>query len=259
MRLKLIACKALFREASLIAAQSENFIDATYLRQGLHDTPDLLRRAIQDEIDRVESGDDIHTYSARYDRRDFDAILLGYGLCSNGIVGVGSKKYPVVVPRAHDCITLYLGSKEAYAAYFKEHGGTFWYNASWIENAVTPSEQTDREMMAVYAEKYGEENAAFLLEAEMTENYTRAAYIKWPELSFPQYEKYTRDAAAYRGWEYDCVLGSSALMLEFLDGVWDYDKFLVAPPGSAIEADVRPGGKILRAINPRRDGHTDLR
>ncbi|MDL2238375.1 DUF1638 domain-containing protein [Christensenellaceae bacterium OttesenSCG-928-K19] len=247
MRLKLIACKALFREVSLISAYSQNFIDATFMRQGLHDTPDLLRQALQEEIDKIDAGDDVHTFQSHFVKREFDAILLGYGLCSNGIVGLGSKKYPLVVPRAHDCITLFLGSKEKYAEYFNNHSGTFWYNASWIENSVTPSEQSDKEMLEVYKERYGEENAEFLMEAEVTDNYDRAAYIKWPELSFPQHEEYTRDAAKYRGWELDIVEGDSSLLLEFLDGNWEYDKFLVVPPGHRVESDLSGSGKIIKA------------
>ncbi len=245
MRLKLIACKALYRELSLISATCENFVDVTYMRQGLHDTPDLLRDALQKEIDLIDGGDDVHTFKSPYSKRDFDAILLGYGLCANGVVGVGSKKYPVVVPRAHDCITLFLGSKEAYKEYFDAHSGTFWYNASWIENAHMPSEQSDKEMFEVYAEKYGEENARFLLDAEMTENYNRGAYVKWDELDFPQYEQYTRDAAAYRGWEYDCVQGGSGLLRDFIGGNWGEGRFLVVPAGSKIAADYK--GNIVKA------------
>ena len=49
MRYKVIACKALFREFSLLASQTQTILDITYMRQGLHDTPDLLRRALQEE------------------------------------------------------------------------------------------------------------------------------------------------------------------------------------------------------------------
>jgi len=38
-----------------------------------------------------------------------------------------------VVPRAHDCITLLLGSKERYAKLFGERPGTYWYSAGWLE------------------------------------------------------------------------------------------------------------------------------
>ena len=78
-RLKLFACKVLYREVSLLSSVCENFIDVTYLQQGLHDTPDILRKTLQDEINRIDEGKDI--YSCRKQgNKDFDAILLAYGL-----------------------------------------------------------------------------------------------------------------------------------------------------------------------------------
>ena len=93
-RYKLLACKALYREFSFLSSASENFIDATFMQQGLHDTPKLLKEALQREIDMIDEGKDIHSYYPRYGR-DFDAIILGYGLCSNGIIGLSSKKYTI--------------------------------------------------------------------------------------------------------------------------------------------------------------------
>ena len=64
MRLKLIACKALYREMSFLTAQCENFVDATYLRQGLHDTPSFLAETLQKEIDKIDAGEDLYTYKS---------------------------------------------------------------------------------------------------------------------------------------------------------------------------------------------------
>jgi hypothetical protein len=244
MRLKLIACKALYRELSLITATGKNFVDVTYLRQGLHNTPALLRDAVQKEIDLVDSGDDLHTYKNEYSRREFDAILLGYGLCSNGLTGISSKKYPLIIPRVHDCVTLFLGSQEKYLEYFNAHCGTYWYNASWIENALTPSKKTEEEMHEYYAERYGEENADFLIEAELTSNYNRCAYVKWDELPFPEYERYTREAAEFNNWNFDLVSGNSSYLRDFLDGKWDEKRFLTVPPGRKTEPDYT--GEIIK-------------
>ena len=55
MRLKIIACKALFRELSYLAALSENAVDITWMRQGFHSTPDKLRVLLQKEIDEIRN------------------------------------------------------------------------------------------------------------------------------------------------------------------------------------------------------------
>ncbi len=101
MRLKFIVCKVVQREAYFCAARTKNVVDIVLMPQGLHDTPDILRSKVQAALAQTT---DIQG-------RDYDAMLLGYGLCSNGVLGVSSE-IPIVIPRAHDCITLLVGSKE---------------------------------------------------------------------------------------------------------------------------------------------------
>jgi len=242
MRFKVIACKALQREISLLAAKTEAVLDITFMRQGLHDTPDLLRAALQQEIDAVDAGDDMHTNTPRLGR-SFDAILLGYGLCSNGVTGLSSKNHRLVVPRIDDCIGLFLGSHERYRKYFDAHPGTYWYNASWIENAYTPSEANRKALLAEYTEKYGEDNAEYLVDTEnSTKNYNNAAYVAWEGLNFPEYERYTSEAAAYFGWNFEKVMGDSGWLADMLSGKHD-DRFAVAQPGECFAQDYE--GRVI--------------
>ena len=95
----LIACAVISRECYHCAAVSDNIIDIRILDKDLHDMGERKMSAIlQDAIDAV-------------DTEKYDAILLGYGLCNNGVRGLRST-LPLVIPRAHDCITLLLGSKD---------------------------------------------------------------------------------------------------------------------------------------------------
>jgi len=244
MSYKVIACKALFREISLIGATIDTMLDVTYIRRGLHDTPDLLQKTLQNEIDLIDSGQDMHTNEKKYGE-DFDAILLGYGLCSNGVAKLTSKKYPLVVPRCDDCIALYLGSYKKYREFFDAHPGTYWYNASWIENGYTPSEPVYAAKLKEYTELYGADNAQYILETEsLVKNYTTAAYVSWDELPFPQYEKYTQDAAKFLGWEYEKVPGDSGWLRDFLTGKHD-ERFAIAQPGETLKQDY--DGKVIRS------------
>ncbi len=245
MRLKLIACKALYREFSFLTAASKNFIDATYLKQGLHDTPAFLNEALREEIRKIDLGEDLYSFSPQQGR-DFDAILLGYGLCSNGIVGLSSQKYKIVVPKTDDCIALILGSYRQYKEYFDAHCGTYWYTPSWIENAYTPSLQMESFRLEEYTKIYGEDNAKYLVETEMMiKNYNRAAYAAWDEISLAEYETYTKEAAEHFGWEYDRVKADKRYLEDFINGKWD-ERFLVAMPGQRIEADY--DGNIIKAV-----------
>ena len=235
MNLKVIACKVLYREISLISAVMDNIIDVTYLRQGLHNTPAVLKDQLQLEIDLIDSGEDMHSgVSDEYNR--LDAILLGYGLCSNGIIGLSSKKYPLIIPRAHDCITLFLGSKDVYKDYFDKNSGTYWYTPGWIENTPMPSHERYKSAHDRYTELYGEENADYLIEQEQgwLKKYDNCAYINWTELPFEKHRQYTAECSEYLGWKHDILEGSSALMRRFLSGEWDNESFLIIPPGGSI-------------------------
>ncbi len=232
--LKLISCKVFYREISYFAATSKNYTDVTYLRQRLHEYPSKLNKALQDEIDLVDSGKDVHTNYPPYDA-DFDAILIGFGLCSNSIENLSSCKYPLVIPRAHDCITLFLGSKEQYKDYFFNHKGTYWYNAGWIENASMPGPEQHEAALKKYRAKYGASADKMVTASEeWRKGYQSLAFIRWNEFDTSRFEQFARKCAAYAGWEYSALQGDSTLMRDFIEGNWDEERFLVVPPGKKI-------------------------
>ena len=243
MRLKLISCKIITREASYLIAQSDNKIDVTFLKKGFHNDPNKLRQAIQDEIDLVESGNDIHTNDDMEADENFAAILIGYGLCSNGIIGLKSSKYPLVIPKAHDCITFFLGSKERYKDCFATHSGTYWGTQSWFENSsVIESDAFFNKLRKKYEEKgFDEEEIDFLMEVETNwiKNYNNATFISIPEVIPKSGDSSCREAvnkAAERfGWTYEELTGDISLLRDFFDGNWSEDKFLIIPPGKTIE------------------------
>lgn len=234
-RYKLIGCKVMTREISYLIAATPNYIDTTWLRQGYHNEPDVLRKTLQAEIDRLESGTD--PYSSSCEMGEFDAILLCYGLCSNGVCDVKSSKYPIVIPKAHDCITLLLGSKERYRECFDSYsGGIYWYTTGWIENCLMPSKQREDYALNSYIEHYGEENAQYLFDMESgwLDEYKAAAFICHDEIECVQSKLLTRQSAEYYNWEYLEYKGELTLLSDLVNGNWDSDRFLVVPPNKAI-------------------------
>jgi len=241
LNLKIIACKSMYRELSLLAALSTNVTDVTWLRQGLHDTPGKLAQTLQAEVAAIDAETDMHTNPPPYGD-GFDAILIGYGLCCNGIVGLSSEKTPIVIPRAHDCMTFFLGSKERYRELFMANSGTYWYNPGWIESSPMPSRERHDALMDFYTGKYGQEQGAQMVELyeEWRTSYSRVGYIRWAEREGEAFEErakaYARDCAAYTGWEYREFEGDSSLLRDFVEGNWDEQRFLVLPPGRAAQA-----------------------
>lgn len=236
MRLKVIACKVFNREIGRVIADSPNTIDVSWLRQGLHDTPDVLREAIQREINLIDDGTDMHTQLPPPDD-EYEAIVLAYGLCSNAVCGLRSKRYRLVVPRAHDCVAMIMGSHARYRDYFDAHPGTYWYTPGWIEQTTMPGPERVERTRARYVEQYGEENADYLMEMEQEwlRRYDRCAYLSWRSLDRPEYRRTTREAADYLGWKHDAVEAEPGWIERLLSGEWRSDEVLVLPPESTAE------------------------
>ena len=231
MRLKVIACEVLFREICLWSARSRNVISIEFLKRGLHDNPDVLRSEVQEKIDET-------------DEEAYEGILLGYALCSNGTVGIRTRGIPLVIPRAHDCVTLFLGSKERYSEHFTGNPGTYYYTSGWLERAGSKVERKVQDGRGLgkkfeeYVQKYGEDNARYLIEFERSwiENYSRAAYIDLEFVRFLNYKEQAKEIAAQRGWEYEELPGDIGLIRKLIDGEWNEDEFLVVQPGEEIIA-----------------------
>ncbi|MBN2455314.1 MAG: DUF1638 domain-containing protein [Sedimentisphaerales bacterium] len=234
-RFQFIVCKAIQREAYFCAAQSKSIIDIVFMEQGLHDEPDKLRSSVQQALE--------HTHDIK--GRAYDATLLGYGLCSNGVVGL-SAKIPVVITRGHDCITLLLGSKEKYKEYFDNHRGVYWYSPGWIEQGNMPGKQRYQRTLRNYQQKYGQDNAKYLMEIEQSwiKQYNWATYVDWELVDSYKYKKFTKKCAEFLGWKYDELKGDSSLMQRLVDGLWNEQEFLVVEPGDKIAEDLTNEGII---------------
>ena len=239
MRLKLLSCEVLARELYYCAATSPHIIDIQLLRRGLHDTPDALREEIQRYIDAASSGQSSTSISRP------DVICLGYALCGNALAGIVARDVPLILPRAHDCISLYLGSRSRYQDEFASHPGTYYYAQDYIERqdgaggSVIPLGTTNdvkrKEVYQEYVEKYGQENADYLLEVMggWTAHYNRAAYIDMGIGDGSAVEGAARQQAASKGWSFDRLAGSLVLLRKLTHGEWDTD-FLRVPPGGKV-------------------------
>lgn len=238
MFLKVIACEIAFREISYCAAQSSNIVETEFLPQGYHDIPKTGLVEIQKRIDAVPAG-------------KFDAILLGYGLCSNIITGLTSAHTPLVIPRAHDCITFFLGSKERYREFFDAHPGTYYYTSGWLECIRRRGEKSLQQgttfmpsnvknaAAATYqqwVEKYGEEQANYLRETmgNWAATYGHGTLIDFDFTRPLKLREQVQSICASQGWKFEEAAGDLGLLQRWLDGQWDVKDFLVVPPKNKV-------------------------
>ena len=233
MYYKLIGCKIFEREIASVAYNCRNTLDVTLMRQRLHNTPELLKAALQEELDLID--ENRHRFSNDTSVRDYDAVLIAYGLCANAIVGLKSRKYPLVIPRAHDCVTLIMGNKNDYSSYHKDNPGSFYYWPGAMDLREIDDEDNYARRYQMYLDRYegDEERAQTIMEIEagMTVNYDGLTYISWDGLEFPEYEMAARRRAQEKDWEYRAFTGNNNLFRKLVDGDWDSDSFLVVHPG----------------------------
>ena len=248
-RLKLIACEILYRECCAAIARSVNQIDVEFLPKGLHD------------IGQAGMSSRLAEVVAAVNEETCDAILLGYGLCNNGIAGLSTRTVPLVVPRAHDCITLFLGSKERYLDYFHNNPGVYFKTSGWIERGEgltqldTDSTHDFSTFNPTYEDlvaKYGEDNAKFLYEqlTDMTANYGKMTYIEMGIEPDDRFEQTARRQAEEKEWKFEKLAGDMSLIQSLVDGPWDEDRFLVVPPGSRVAASFDEG--VIQEDSQRR-------
>jgi hypothetical protein len=235
LRLKLIACEILYRELCDVVARSVNQIDIEFLPKGLHDMGQAGMSARLAEV------------LASIDETKYEAVLFGYALCSNGLVGLTARNVPLVVPRAHDCITLFLGDKQRYLDYFQTHPGVYFKTSGWIERGEGIEQYREDSiahqsgMLQKYEElvaKYGEDNAKFLYDqlCNMTRNYSGMTFIEMGVEPDDRFERQARQQAAEHGWKFEKLAGDMTLLRQLVNGPWDDDHFLVVPPGARIAA-----------------------
>ncbi len=220
-QIAVITCGVLRDEVSHFTKDLPNIVHIAVLEQGLHNDPPKLRRELQQCIDVVEAA-----------APTAEAIVLGYGLCSRGVEGVTTGRCKLVMARAHDCITLLLGDKQRYADYVAKNPGTYWYSPGWNRCHTPPGPERHAKLLAQYREKYGEEDAEFLMANEQAwfKQYDRATYVHLGVANTPQDIQYTKDCASWLSWSYDHQAGSPALLVDMLTGRWDAERFLVLEP-----------------------------
>jgi hypothetical protein len=246
LRLKLIACEILYRELCEVVARSVNHVDVEFLPKGLHD---MGQAGMSARLAEVLAG---------VDETKYEAVLFGYALCSNGLVGLTARNIPLVIPRAHDCITLFLGDKERYLDYFQSHPGVYFKTSGWIERGEGLEQYREDSiahksgMIQSYDElvaKYGEDNAKFLYDqlCNMTRNYSGLTFIEMGVEPDDRFERQARQQAAERGWKFEKLSGDMTLVRQLVDGPWDDERFLVVPPGGRVAASFDE--KIIKVVS----------
>ena len=236
MRFKLISCEVLFREMCDACAHAPHQVDPEFLPKGLHDLGRKPMAAkLQEAVDRTPEG-------------VYAAILLGYGLCGNGLDGLTARHTRLVLPRAHDCIALLMGSRERYQQYFEQNPGTYYRSTGWLERGqglqqLTHDTMGFDESLEDMIRKYGEDNGRYLHE-ELTRYQSQYSRLTFIETGLEAGGKFVGESVAEakeKGWIFERLTGDLAWLRRLVDGEWAEAEFVIAEPGQRIVASYDTG------------------
>ena len=194
------------------------------LEFGLHAYPARLRETLQTNIDEM-----VAAHAAEHPGEEL-TILLGYGLCSQALVGVEARGCTLVVPRVDDCIAIFLGSRSAYQAQAGAEPGTYYLTKGWCEQGETPFAEYEDAVA-----RFGAARAERIFRLMMA-HYTRLALINTGHYEMRHYRAYARRTAERCGLRYEEIRGASTLVKKRLFGPWD-DELVVLSPGEAFRLD----------------------
>ena len=226
MRIHLIACDVLKEEFLRVCPEEVTY---TFLEQGLHRRPEQMPEAIQAAVGAAPA--------------DADRIVLGYGLCSNGIVGVKAEGRPLLVPRVHDCISMLLGSRERYEEEFGNSPGTYYLTGGWISVATNPYKSYKED----YVKRFDPETARWIA-TEQLKHYTRIALVNNGVGNVEEARAYAREMAEFFGFEMVEIEGSLAYFSRALRGPWNDGDFVAVEPGHSVRGEDFLIGKAMTLL-----------
>jgi hypothetical protein len=157
------------------------------------------------------------------------------------------RKHRLVIPRAHDCITVFLGSKEAYAEHQRLCPSCFYYTPGWNRNRRVPGPDQLEALRATLAAKFDAEEVEYLLENERAQwaQHDTATYIDLGTDDAQPEADYARRCAEWLGWKFEHRRGDPTLLRDLLWGNWDARRFQIVEPGSQLGHSVDES--IMRA------------
>ncbi|MDR1546586.1 MAG: DUF1638 domain-containing protein [Deltaproteobacteria bacterium] len=215
--LGVVACDVVRAELERVVGDRD--VPMRFLEYSLHSTPADMRGRIVEALAALRSD-------------GAERAALGYGLCSNGVVGVESDG-PLVMPRCHDCIAMLLGSPRQYFEMFRRHPGTYFLTEGWVRNYGDPLSSVERK----YVPRMGEKKALRGMSLELA-NYKAFCFVDNGVGDRASVKARTLENCRVFKKEYMEVAASLDYFRALIDGPHGRDDFVELPTGDKIVNDL---------------------
>ncbi len=210
----IVACHTIEDELNLAIRSTGVTHPVYWIDSRLHVKPENLKEQVQAAITRLSN---------------VSTILLAFGYCGTGLVGISSQTARLILPRVEDCISLLLGSQQLRERLSRETR-SYWLTRGWIE-----SENNFWDEYNYCVRRFGPERGLKVMRA-MLKGYRHLTLINTGAYDVAPYQEKTEHFAATLGLACQTIKGSQRLFHKLLLGPWD-DEFVIAEAGQEIALD----------------------
>lgn len=209
-----VGCSTMKAEYAAISEKTGIERDAIWLESGLHNTPDILVKTLQDTLDSI-------TGRAR--------VLFIYGNCGNVVQGLRTGDFELIIPRIDDCISMLFGSQEKREAASEEYAAIY-ITEGWMDTGHNINDEYR------YArEKFDDEMADRIFKM-MYEHYRTMAFLDTGLYDIPALEDKVRDMTSLLGLEHKVLPATLSYVQELVAGPWPEERFVHVPPHAEVPA-----------------------
>lgn len=206
----------------LLTPLLDSAVPATFLDYGLHARPVEMQPALQEHLDALAEP---------------STVIIGYGLCGSGLVGLSAGPHTLVLPKVHDCVAMVMGSHEAYLDDFRSNPGTYYLTRGWLDIGEDPLHEYER-----IVERRGKEFAERVI-GPLYGGYRRLCLLAFSSEEMdeirPQATPIVEFCQERWGVSYDELIGDPSFIESLAQpDLHDEQRFLRIPPGGEVTQEM---------------------
>lgn len=214
MTTKIIACEVMKEE--LLAIKPHEKVEYQFVSMGLHLYPKRLHQELQAILD---------------ESNNYSKIILAFGLCGGAATNLKAPS-PLLIPRVHDCISIFLGSRKDFETYSREEKGTFYLTCGWLiaeKNIMTDYQRV--------CNKYGEKKARNIF-SRMYDSYKQILFIRTGTFLEEEAVNQSRRIADLLQLQHRTMTGNMSYLRKIVNGPWPESEFIHVAPQAAISDEM---------------------
>jgi hypothetical protein len=210
---KIIACKMMKDELEHIFEVHGIDLPIFWKDDTLHANPEKLKAELQRQIDAIEEPSE---------------LLMAYGNCGNGLLGLKSGVHRLIIPRYADCISMLLHQREDLNTL---RTNTYFVTRGWLNGEMGLEKEYDYSL-----KRYGEKRTQRIMDA-LYRHYQYLMMIETEAYDPEKEKKRVANIGKRLNMKPVYVSGDLSILEKLLLGDWTEEDFIIIEPGEMTVLD----------------------